>query len=91
MSRLRGPVQPVRTDPTYQAEAFFASDGTGKGKKNGNRKTARKNAKADDSVARSVASVSEGRGLNNDQALFVASIAQQSSAASMHHQGKMVD
>lgn len=90
---LWGPMVPPAGDPNNKAEAFFITDDPSKNtsKKSGGRAAARKRDAAEESVARSSASVSDGRGLNNSQALLAASIAQQSAAASMLHNSKMVD
>ncbi|KAG7355769.1 hypothetical protein IV203_000455 [Nitzschia inconspicua] len=89
---LYGPIMPPGSDFKFKAEAFFATgDRKGKGKKDG-RAVARMVPPSEDSVVtRSSASVTEGRGCTINEALFAASIAQQSHAATMLYQSKLID
>lgn len=87
---LWGPFVPPGGQDKYKAEAFFIKDNNdGKGKKDGGRAAARKAQLADEAKVRSTSLTSAERGLNNDQALFVASIAQQYSTSTLHHRRKI--
>ncbi|KAG7361458.1 hypothetical protein IV203_036559 [Nitzschia inconspicua] len=91
---LYGPIMPPGSDSNFKVEALFATgDSEGKGEKDGRRSVASRTVQAseDSVVTRSSASVTEGRGCTINEALFAASIAQQSYAATMLYQSKLID
>jgi hypothetical protein len=87
---LWGPIMPETLDESYKAEAFWTTDELKKRKSDG-RSIIRKEEALKENVARSTASMSDDRGLSNKDYLFAASIAQQSSAASMMEASKTID
>lgn len=87
---LWGPMMPDDMDECHKALAFFESDNGNKVKSSG-RLAIRKEEVNEQSVARTHASVSEGRGLSNKDLLFFASIAQQSSSTAMVLSNRNID
>jgi len=87
---LWGPMMPEDMDECHKAQAFFESD-NGKKVKSSGRLAIRKEEENEQSVARTHASVSEGRGLSNKDFLFFASIAQQSSSTAMVQSNRNID
>jgi hypothetical protein len=87
---LWGPIIPEEMDECHKAEAFWTADMLQKGKTDG-RAAIRNEEEIAESVARSKAPISEARGISNKDFLFAASIAQQSSNASMINNNKSID
>ena len=76
---LYGPIIPDDMDDTYKAITFMTSDSDRKKRSELGRAIARKKRADDAARERELAPTTDGRGLNNNQQLYLASIAQQSS------------